>query len=158
MAKAMRISALALLTCMVMMAADKKDSTPRGADALALVACASRGSIADDLTPLADRDGRYTYSAAFSRLPDGRSVTAVMLFGNSRALLLEGTISRTKVGIVNGADFQRAGSRWGLEESHEGAQVAAHVVAIGSKLAEKKHGVLQMPGSDQRSCVGIGIR
>jgi len=156
----MRASALALLTCAIMMAADNRESVPSAADAVAIVACAAHGSIVGDLTPLADRDGRYRYSAAFSRLPDGRSVTAVMLFGNSRALLLEGTISRTKVGIVNVAEFQRTGSRWRLEETHAGPQVAAHARAVGAELAEKKHEVLKTPSrsTDQRTCTGIGIR
>ncbi len=159
-AKAMKILLLAVLNCVVVMAADNTESVPRETDVVALVACASHGSIAGDLTRLSGRNGTYTYSATFSRLPDGRPVTAVMLFSNARALLLEGTISRTKVGIVNVAAFRRTGSEWTLEETHAGAEVAAHVGRIGYRLAEKKHKVMKVPTSsgDRRACVGIGIR
>lgn len=156
----MRLVALGLLTFMVMTAADASEAAPPAADVVALVSCAVQGSLSDTVTPLSGRDGRYKYATSLARLPDGRRVTAVMLFGDSRALLLEGVISRTRVGVVNAASFQREGSKWSLEETHAGSQTARHVRAVAAELARQSP-KLMVPSAksiDGRTCVGIGIR
>jgi hypothetical protein len=154
-----KLLAVALLVSMVMTAADDRRLAPSRTDVIALVSCAASGSIAGDITPLADRGGRYKYTASFSHLPDGRSVTAVMLFGKSSALILEGVISRARVGVVNVARFQRQGTDWALKETHGGAEISRHVRALSSGLAKHEPTVLEIPANRTapRACVGIGI-
>lgn len=155
----MRLLALGLLTPMVMTAAGNSETTPPAANVVALVSCAMKGSLMDSVNPLSSTNGRYRYSAGPSRLPDGRRVTAVMLFGDSRALLLEGVISRTRVGVVNAASFQRDGSAWRLEETHAGPETARHVRALAAELAKKAPSLL-VPSAKSikgRTCVGVGI-
>jgi hypothetical protein len=156
---AVKLMAVALLASVVMTAAEDAKPTPPKTDVVALVACAASGSVAGDITPLSDREGRYKYAASFSRLPDGRSVTVVMLFGKSSALVLEGVISSARIGVVNVASFQRQGTDWALRETHGGAQNSRHVRAIGSGLARQEPKILEIhtKRTDPRSCVGIGI-
>ena len=154
----MKLLLLGAWTLMVL-TVSASEAEPPVADVIALVSCTLQGAVAEAVTPLSVRDGRYKYAASRSRLADGRSVAAVMLFGESRALLLEGVISRTTVGLVNVASFQPRGSEWSLEETHAGQQTAREVRVLAAKLA-KVAPKLMMPsanGMDGRTCVGIGI-
>lgn len=155
----MNLLLLGLLTFMVIPAGAGEAEPPK-ADVIALVSCAVQGTVSDTVTPLSVGGGRYKYAASLSRLPDGRRVTDVMLFGDSRALLLEGVISRTKVGLVNVASFQREGTKWSLEETHAGPQTALHVRAVASELAKQAPKLMEPParGMGGRMCVGIGMR
>lgn len=140
-------------------AASASAESPQLADPAVITGCALQNSFAADVVGLRDKVGRYRYARARTRLPEGRVTTTIMLFGETRALLIEAVVSGANVAIVNVAGFNLMNSQWALEETHAGPSTARYVQEIADKLVKQPKRFFRVPPDAKQvgRCSGFGL-
>ncbi len=149
-----------IFCCTSLTFAQQTGGVPSQQDVRDTLECSQRGTLHQELAKFVYRDGQFRYSTAFSKGSEGRQVTAVMLFEDSRSLIIEAVLTTESIGIVNVASFERSGSHWKLEETHAGIQTAQDVNRLASRLGQQKLKIVQSssPRGNSKTCVGIGIQ